>query len=519
MAAVVPTLTQRTVLPDVSATPFADASAFSSDAFGAGNARALIRLGDTITRAGDELTDALFKLQEQDDTREFRKLDTELTAYIRTIRHGNGTPENPGYLATNGEHAINGYSVAEQAINEKVKTLKAGASNGRVTEMFTIAANERVGSTMNDFLTHVSSEREKANVAAAEARIGAARADAATDPRLLDRSLGITASDIQDIGAEQGWGKEVIDQKVREEQSKTIEATISALVPTNTGLASKMLGQYGGMIDGLTKADITQRIDARNRQYIADRDRADALAARALAAEQTRNWEGRLVQAARGQISEDVLVKDLAAGSIDGSHFQNALSFMRTEGKEGGDPEATLALRIRIKLGQAGLGEVTSALGLSVPERTSLVEEWDQVQKSGGQLDNYAVKEAEKTVTRLVVGELGPMGSYTNTQNESLNAAITKLHEGIAAGRDLNELTNEVVEQFRSQAASIASIPKPKFWAGVRGGDKKFLAEQEQKARAATAEAFRNDQIGQQEAIKQFKILDENKQFIERLGN
>src|SRR5882672_6835688 len=114
--ATVPTVTQRSVLPSGGNLPYGNPNEGYASNY---TNKALIGLGNQISQATDEFTTAMDKLQAEDDKREFRKLDTEYSAYVRTITYGDGTAANPGFMNQRGENAISAYPNAQKALQKK----------------------------------------------------------------------------------------------------------------------------------------------------------------------------------------------------------------------------------------------------------------------------------------------------------------------------------------------------------------------------------------------------------------
>src|SRR5574341_1599375 len=108
--ATIPVVTQRTVLPSTQALPTASPNFISpATIFG----RSLQQTGAQISQATDVLMQEMEKIQYEDDKREFRKLDAEFSSFLRAATYGDGTPENPGFVNTYGENAVNGFKTTQ----------------------------------------------------------------------------------------------------------------------------------------------------------------------------------------------------------------------------------------------------------------------------------------------------------------------------------------------------------------------------------------------------------------------
>ena len=184
---------ERTVLEKRGPTAFADPSA-SAGAFGATQGRAIARFGEQIIGVSDDIFKASIVIQDEDDKREFGKLDTELASFITEFGYGDGTPENQGFYATRGENTLLAFPTAQRAIQNKRKELLEAASNNRVRNMFSVSSQQRVDKELSSYLSQVTSQRRLANEAVGKARIDQATDDAVAafvDRAVLERSLVI----------------------------------------------------------------------------------------------------------------------------------------------------------------------------------------------------------------------------------------------------------------------------------------------------------------------------------------
>lgn len=220
---------------------YQNASSASLDAFGALQGAGLAQTGARLQGVSDEFGRLALKAQMEDNEREAKKLDIELSSTLRSINYGDGTAQNPGYFGLKGEAALQGYGNAQKAVQEAQKKLLESGKNDRVKQMFGEVAARRVESELNTMARFVGQERVRAADTVSEARLSEAANDAAkawNNPTIIQRSVGLAVNEIKDMAQRNGWGPEVEAAKVREATSVIATgAAKAALAVEATGAA------------------------------------------------------------------------------------------------------------------------------------------------------------------------------------------------------------------------------------------------------------------------------------------
>lgn len=280
-----PTVPQAT--PSVQSRPldpgYQNASSASLDAFGALQGAGLAQTGARLQGVADEFGRLALKAQMEDNEREAKKLDIELSSTLRAINYGDGTAQNPGYFGLKGEAALQGYGNAQKAVQEAHKKLAEGAKNDRVKQMFGEVAARRVESELNTMARFVGQERVRAADTVSEARLSEAANDAArawNNPTIIQRSVGLAVNEIKDMAQRNGWGPEVEAAKVREATSVIATgAAKAALAVEATGAAQRIFKQYESSFSPEARASISKQIRDGSVQHSAQalRDQAIAL--------------------------------------------------------------------------------------------------------------------------------------------------------------------------------------------------------------------------------------------------
>lgn len=261
-----PTVPQAS--PQVQSRPidpgFQSASAASIDAFGALGAQGAQRLGRSLQQLGDEGFKLALRNQIEDNEREAKNLDVQLTSAIRIISDGDGTPQNAGYFQTRGENALAGYAPAKTQVEKAREKLLQSAKNDRVREMFADVSAKRVEHELDKMSRFVGQERRRAADTVAEARMSEAANDAArawNDPATLRRSIGIAAAEVRDMAERNGWTEEVIKAKAREANGVVIGGTIkAALAADANGTAARLFKEFGADLSPGDRATISRQL-------------------------------------------------------------------------------------------------------------------------------------------------------------------------------------------------------------------------------------------------------------------
>lgn len=273
-----PTVQSRPIDPG-----FQNASAATADVFGALGAAGLEQTGRRLAAASDDVHRLALKAMIEDNEREAKKLDVELSTALRAINYGDGTAQNPGYFGLKGEAALQGYEGAQKAAKDAQKKLLDSAKNARVKEMFGEVSARRLETELNTMARFVGQERVRAADTVSEARLSEAANDAAAawnDPKIIQRSILLAVNEVKSMAQRNGWGPEVEAAKIREATSVIATgAAKAALAVEATGAAQRIFKQYESSFSPEARASISKQIRDGSVQHSAQalRDKVIAL--------------------------------------------------------------------------------------------------------------------------------------------------------------------------------------------------------------------------------------------------
>ena len=410
----VPSITQRAVLEKRGPTALADPNV-PAGAFGATQGRAIARLGDQVVGISDDIFKATIAIQDEDDKREFGKLDTELASFITTVGRGDGTPENQGFYATRGENTLLAFPTAQRAIQAKRKELLAAASNNRVRNMLSISSQQRVDKELSSYLSQVGKQRKLANEAVGKARIDQATDDAVAafvDRAVLERALVIAEQEVAILFKD--FPQEVIDNEVEKAVTGILDKVITAASRQDNRLARKLFEDFESRVDGVSRAAISIRLDARDRQLLQDKIRAETAAEKAHKKRQTEFFEQMIIGISKEEVSEDLIFSMLAKDNINAAQQAKLLKLVREDDVITDETEK-LALKIKTLKGESSFDEIAEANEISAKDKQELVSIQDQVGKSGGILATREVKDLMKTIDERIGGVRGPLAILVPT--------------------------------------------------------------------------------------------------------
>ena len=526
--ATIPLTTQRSVLPSDSRLPITDPDAiFNQNSLG----KSLSKIGKEISKATDELSVTLQRMKEEDDRREFKKLDIEFSDYLRKVTYGDGTEENPGFLNLEGENVLGAFPSTQDAIKKRYEELKKSATNKQVREMFDLLAQERMGDTLGTFTNYTADQRRAANDAVSKARIASAVSEAATNYGSIDqieKQLAIVLGEVTDQAGRNGWNDDVTSQVLKEQQSAVLNAAITGAIVNNVGYAQRLLNQYRGELTGTDKIDLQSKIDRQQEHLISKANAAEARAEREFNKRKEENFESLTRKLFLGELSRTELDDMVRSGQIDGTKafaIKNYMDQLSQDKEKTGNPMATLMMRADAMSGKydtnnmAQLFDDIVSNNLNEEEGKAVFADVEQAVKNGGLLARSDVKQGMDEIEATVGGNKDQFGIFTDqTAPERVVNAKRSYIDLIQSGTSPREAADKIIGDFRPTAQTIKTQPRPKFWpATVPWGDsgKADLMEGLKQTLADTQS--RAGDLGEKEYQRQLELIQNLAEFITKL--
>tara|TARA_R100001377_G_scaffold84767_1_gene69085 strand:- start:1623 stop:3236 length:1614 start_codon:yes stop_codon:yes gene_type:complete len=160
--------TKRTVAPTVNQSPFNSGSA-PLGAFGGYTARAQIRAAEELGRAVEQGSEVMLHIEEQENLTAAQEMELEFSSFIKETLMGDGTPENLGYLSTQGYNAVDNQLNTNMAIEQFAASKIEGSENARIAKLFGDASVARIDAASNQINYHAVGQRTAAVAAMNEA--------------------------------------------------------------------------------------------------------------------------------------------------------------------------------------------------------------------------------------------------------------------------------------------------------------------------------------------------------------
>ena len=432
-----PTVQSRPIDPG-----FQNASAATLDVFGGQNAAGLDQTGRRIAAAGDELHRLALKSMMEDNEREAKKLDVELSSALRSINYGDGTAQNPGYFGLKGEAALQGYEGAQKAVREAQKKLLDGAKNDRVKEMFGEVSARRLETELNTMARFVGQERVRAADTVSEARLSEAANDAArawNNPQIIQRSVALAVNEVKDMAQRNGWGPEVEAAKTREAISVIATgAAKAALAVEATGAAQRIFKQYEGSFSPEARASISKQIRDGSVQHAAQALRDQAIAAYPGDLEKQAEF---IRQKASGK------VEDAALSSISTWHSIQRASQADRERAENkalrGESQAAFD-----RIQQAHPGDYQAQLEAAKKLSPELRDMVDQRIRSDHSIQNQLDEDVERAKRRAIQETELADRQRQRQEREDRKAANEQALAAVLAGTPISKLPPEVLNRL-----------------------------------------------------------------------
>lgn len=252
------------------------------DAFGGAQADASTKSGQLLGHEADVATEIAVKQAAEDNEREAKRLDVELSSRIRRVGYGDGQNDH-GFYGTHGQAAVDAGAGTKEAVAKLKKEMLAEVKNPRVAKMFGTAADARLEQEFGTMDRHIMKSRSEANDAIAEARMGDAAANAAAawnDPVVMQRSLHIAGTEARGIMERKGiTDPATVDAKVREAQSVIVGDTVkAALAADNVVEAQKIFDANQAGLGAGARIELTKMLRDQSVSKVSQALRDKALA-------------------------------------------------------------------------------------------------------------------------------------------------------------------------------------------------------------------------------------------------
>jgi hypothetical protein len=245
-------------------TPYQSAAGATPEAFGAGNARALIEGGQRLGQAANQIGELALRIKADDDEREAKDADIAFRQRKLGILRGDGTTENPGFFGTLGQTAIDGYGTSRKALEQSQEEIAKGMKSDRARRLFLESAQRQVVDADEQMIGHVTRQRKEASDATSISRINSAASEAAlfpNDPKVVSKGLGIAEAEAAAISQRNGETGDVAADRARTARTSVVKSAVDAAIENDVKTAEGIYKQYVGSIDGRQAALMRKAID------------------------------------------------------------------------------------------------------------------------------------------------------------------------------------------------------------------------------------------------------------------
>lgn len=216
----------------------------SLDAFGS-TGEGMRAASQKLGQFSDEIGNTALRIIQEDNDREAKRLDIDLSRRLREINYGDGTEENPGYLSLRGEAAIKSSADVRKAVEAARNDVLNSTKNLKVRQMVDQLSAQRVEGELGTVDRHLGEQRRAFDQTLSEARIQEAASDAAAnwnDPTVMARSMRVTNGEILSMAQKNGWSDEIAKAKLAEARSIVIGSAVKqAIAADNVEAAQKIL--------------------------------------------------------------------------------------------------------------------------------------------------------------------------------------------------------------------------------------------------------------------------------------
>lgn len=261
--AIVPRATSQVDTKPLSG-PYQSAAGATFEAFGGGNAQAMVAGANKLEQGANQVAQLAMKIKMDDDERELKDTNTEFTKQRLAILRGDGTTQNPGYLGSMGQTAIDGYSPSREALKKRQEALAEGMKSERARKMFQDVSNTQLLEDDDRMLGHVTGQRKVADDATGKARVETAASEAGlfwNDDKAIGKSIAVANAEAAAAAQRHGMSPEVADRAAVEARTTVISNAIRNAVELDPDRAQKLYVQHVGSIDGREAAVLRKLVE------------------------------------------------------------------------------------------------------------------------------------------------------------------------------------------------------------------------------------------------------------------
>lgn len=228
------------VAPEARGPVYQSSAGASLEAFGS--------TGEGMQRASaklDQASASFAAIAQEENERQAKQLDLELSKRFREIVSGDGTEQNPGFISTRGEATLNTVADTQKALAKARDEVLGTTNNPKVRQLVEPMSVQRLESSLGVVNSHTMEQRRAFTATVSEARIKEAASDVAAawnDPAVMKRSMGIANGEILSLAKLNGWSEEVARQKLGEARAVIVEAGVKqAIAADNVEAAQAIL--------------------------------------------------------------------------------------------------------------------------------------------------------------------------------------------------------------------------------------------------------------------------------------
>ena len=212
-------------------------------AFGGGTARALQSFGNTLQDSSNVLAQRALQMQGEDNEYEAKALDIEFNTRARDIRQS--------FMDLSGKAAMDGYGTAEEQINKLREEIGKKATNEHVGKMFGQAALARSEDYLDQFSSHVATQRRGYLDSTDDAQVMTAQNDGAMSwmrPEVATQHYNVGLNAVYTKAERNGLSGEATQFAVKQYQSGFYGALTAQAISQDPAHAMDHLKKYQSML-------------------------------------------------------------------------------------------------------------------------------------------------------------------------------------------------------------------------------------------------------------------------------
>lgn len=201
-------------------------------------------------------------VQERVDTARAKEADNQFSAAVRQHLYQDGS----GFLNSLGANALGGSQSTVESLQSARESILQGLPQS-AREKAQASIDKRFEQAQTRIANHHAKQSRVYSTTQRAARVDSAVSDATLDPALVQQSIGIVRSELEEQGEADGWAPEVLERKVLEAESRIHSNVIKRIAAVDPIGAMAYLQDNKENMDGAEVARLSNALSKDAKEF------------------------------------------------------------------------------------------------------------------------------------------------------------------------------------------------------------------------------------------------------------